>query len=91
MRVPTIRGTKTPSVLFSNIHTFYNHLSTSITNMAAPLEHEDELWPQFKASAQAVTDAFKKYVGFEIPSSSMRLTTWRFEENVLFEIGRAHV
>lgn len=70
MHVPT------PSALFSNAHTLYDRLSTSITNMAAPLDHEEELWPEFEVSMQSVTDAFKKYAEFEIPSNSfMRLTT----------------
>jgi len=29
--------------------------------MTAPLDHEDELWPQFEVSVQSVTDAFKKF------------------------------
>lgn len=70
MHVPT------PSALFSNAHTFYDRLSTSITNMAAPLDHEEELWPEFEVSMQSVTDAFRKYAKFEIPFNSfMRLTT----------------
>ncbi|KAF9650134.1 hypothetical protein BDM02DRAFT_3268196 [Thelephora ganbajun] len=57
MKMPTIKDIPTPSALFSSAH---NHLSTSITNMAVPLDHE-ELWPQFEVSVQSVTDAFKKF------------------------------
>jgi len=60
----------TPSALFSNAHTVYDNISTSITNMAAPLDHEEELWPQFAVSIQSVTDAFKRYAEFEILSGS---------------------
>lgn len=61
--------------MFSNAHAFYDHLSTSITSMTAPLDREEELWPQFEVSMQSVTDAFKKCVEFEIHSSPfMRLT-----------------
>ena len=64
--MPTMKDVPTPSALLSNARTLYDNLSTSITNMAAPLDHEEELWPQFKASVQSVADAFKKYAEFEI-------------------------
>lgn len=51
----------TPSSLLSGAHDAYDRLSTAITNMTAPLDHEEELWPQFEISAQSVTDAFKKF------------------------------
>lgn len=66
-KVPTMKYVPTPSALFSNAHNIYNHISTSITDMTAPLDHE-ELWPQFEVSVQSVTDAFKRYAELEIPS-----------------------
>jgi len=64
--MPTIKDIATPSALFSSAHTVYDNLTTSITNMAAPLDHDEELWPQFEVSVQSVTDAFRKYAEFEI-------------------------
>lgn len=61
MKMPTVKDIPTPSAVFSSAHKAYDHLSTTITNMAAPLDHEEELWPQFEVTAQSVTDAFKKY------------------------------
>jgi len=58
----TIRNIPTsPSALFSSAHTACDNLTTSITSMAAPLDHEEELWPQFEVSVQSVTDAFRKF------------------------------
>ncbi|KAF9785190.1 hypothetical protein BJ322DRAFT_1108649 [Thelephora terrestris] len=59
--MPMINGIPTPSALLSSAHNAYGHLSTTITNMTAPLDHEEELWPQFEVSAQSVTDACKKF------------------------------
>lgn len=56
-----IQGIPIPSAVLSNAHKAYDHLSTTITSMTAPLNHEEELWPQFEVTAQSVTDAFKKY------------------------------
>lgn len=65
-KMSTIKDIPTPSALFSKAHTAYNNLTTSITNMTAPLDHEEELWPQFKVSVQSVRDAFGKYAEFDI-------------------------
>ena len=67
-KMPTIKGIPTPSALLSSAHDAYVHLSTTVTNMTEPLDHEEELWPQFEVSAQSVTDAFKKYAGSDIPA-----------------------
>ena len=64
--MPTIKDIPTPSALISGAHTAYDNLTASIMNMAAPLDHEEELWPQFEVSVQSVTDAFRKYAEFEI-------------------------
>lgn len=64
--MPTIKDIRTPSALFSNARTVYDNLTTSITNMTAPLDHEEELWPQFEISVQSVTDAFRKYAKSDI-------------------------
>lgn len=61
-KMQTIRNIPTsPSALFSSAHTAYDNLTTSITSMAAPLDHEEELWPQFEVTVQSVTDVFRKY------------------------------
>jgi len=65
-----IKDIPTPSALLSNVYAVCDRLSTSTTDMAAPLDHEEELWPQFEVSVQSVTEAFKKYARFEIHSSS---------------------
>jgi len=70
MRLPTVSDIPTPSSLLSGAHDVYDRLSTTITNMTAPLDHEEELWPQFEISAQSVTDAFKKYAEFNAPSAA---------------------
>lgn len=69
MKVPTISAIPSPSALLSSAHNAYDNLSITITNMAAPLDHEEELWPQFEVTAKSVTDGFKKYAKFEVPSS----------------------
>ena len=74
MRLPTIRDIPTPSSLLSGAHDAYDRLSTTITDMAAPLDHEEELWPQFEISAQSVTDAFKKYAKFNTPLTAAHET-----------------
>ena len=77
MKIPTIRNVPTPSALLSDAHTLYDNLSASITRMAASFDREDELWPQFQVSVQAITDAFKMYVGLETRTSSWDLRrTW---------------
>lgn len=70
MKIPTAGDIPTPSTLFSNAHSLYDQFSTSITKMTAPLDREEDLWPQFEVSAQSVTNAFKKYVEPEVLSSS---------------------
>jgi hypothetical protein len=70
MKMPTIKDIPTPSALLSSAHNAYDNLSTTITSMTAPLDHEEELWPQFEVTAKSVADAFKKYVKFDVPSSS---------------------
>ena len=70
MKVPRIRDIPSPSTLLSSAHNAYDNLSTTITNMTAPLDHEEELWPQFEVTAKSVADGFKKYAKFEVPSTS---------------------
>lgn len=61
MKMPTIRNIPTPSALLSRAHSAYDNLSTTIQDMAAPLDHEEELWPQFEVTVQSVTDAVRKF------------------------------
>lgn len=68
MKMPTIKDIPTPSALLSSAHNAYDHLSATITDMTAPLDHEEELWPQFEVSMQSVTDLFRMYAEFEIPA-----------------------
>lgn len=70
MKVPKIEDIPTPSTILSGAHKAYDNLSTTITNMTVPLDREEELWPQFEVTAQSVTDAFKKYAEFKVPSNS---------------------
>jgi len=70
MKIPTIGNVPTPSTLLSKVHTLYDDFFTTITRMAASFDREDELWPQFEVSVQAVTDALKMYVELDTLSSS---------------------
>lgn len=63
----------TPSALFSNVHTAYDNLTTSITNMATPSDYDGELWRQFEVSVQSVVDAFRRYVELEISFSFVQV------------------
>jgi hypothetical protein len=88
--MPMINGIPTPSALLSTAHNAYGHLSTTITNMTAPLDHEEELWPQFEVSAQSVTDACKKYVELVL-SSTVALRTHAISlMKVRGELGRTN-